>query len=160
MTASRVPFAAVLCLAAIASEAGSAERALTAFIETTLATAPPPLVYEELRKLAALKLAQEKPGQTLDATALVHEAYLRIVGDDPGKSWQGRPHFGGTIAYMSPEQATAFRPGMTPAAIDTRSDVWAQGDAGQRQERKRLGYQRLHRRWQGEQDPDSGQRYK
>lgn len=52
-----------------------------------------PLVYDELRKLAALKLAQEKPGQTLDATALVHEAYLRIVGDNPAKSWQGRPHF-------------------------------------------------------------------
>src|SRR5215475_8916700 len=40
-----------------------------------------PLVYDELRKLAAAKLAQEKPGQTLDATALVHEAYLRLVGD-------------------------------------------------------------------------------
>src|SRR5262245_15648262 len=40
-----------------------------------------PLVYDELRKLAAKKLAQEKPGQTLDATALVHEAYLRLVGD-------------------------------------------------------------------------------
>ena len=39
-----------------------------------------PLVYDELRKLAAQKLAQEKPGQTLDATALVHEAYLRLVG--------------------------------------------------------------------------------
>jgi RNA polymerase sigma factor (TIGR02999 family) len=52
-----------------------------------------PLVYDELRKLAARKLSQEKPGQTLDATALVHEAYLRIVGNDPDKSWQGRPHF-------------------------------------------------------------------
>ena len=40
-----------------------------------------PLVYADLRKLAAQKLAQEKPGQTLDATALVHEAYLRLVGD-------------------------------------------------------------------------------
>ena len=51
-----------------------------------------PLVYEELRKLARQKLAQEKPGQTLDATALVHEAYLRLVGkQDPG--WNGREHF-------------------------------------------------------------------
>ena len=51
-----------------------------------------PLVYEELRKLAARRLAQERPGQTLQATALVHEAYLRLVGDrDPG--WNGRGHF-------------------------------------------------------------------
>ena len=51
-----------------------------------------PLVYDELRKLASQKLAQEKPGQTLQATALVHEAYLRLVGpDDPG--WDGRGHF-------------------------------------------------------------------
>src|SRR2546421_2949658 len=49
-----------------------------------------PLVYEELRQLAAQRLAQEKPGQTLQATALVHEAYLRLVGADPTKSWDGR----------------------------------------------------------------------
>jgi RNA polymerase sigma factor (TIGR02999 family) len=49
-----------------------------------------PLVYEELRKLAAQKLAQEKPGQTLDATALVHEAYLRLVGD---RQFASRRHF-------------------------------------------------------------------
>ena len=42
-----------------------------------------PLVYDELRKLAAAKLAQEKPGQTLEATALVHEAYLRLIGNQP-----------------------------------------------------------------------------
>jgi RNA polymerase sigma factor (TIGR02999 family) len=52
-----------------------------------------PLVYEELRKLAARKLAQEKPGQTLQATALVHEAYLRLVGGDPDRPWDGRGHF-------------------------------------------------------------------
>jgi len=53
-----------------------------------------PLVYEELRKLAAQRLAQEKPGQTLQATALVHEAYLRLVGA-PGAvgGWSGRGHF-------------------------------------------------------------------
>ena len=52
-----------------------------------------PLVYEELRKLAAQKLAQEAPGQTLQATALVHEAYLRLVGPDAGNSWNSRGHF-------------------------------------------------------------------
>ncbi|HEV3022046.1 MAG TPA: sigma-70 family RNA polymerase sigma factor [Pirellulales bacterium] len=51
-----------------------------------------PLVYGELRKLAAQKLAQEKPGQTLDATALVHEAYLRLVGPTEAK-WDHRGHF-------------------------------------------------------------------
>src|SRR4029079_17533624 len=52
-----------------------------------------PLVYEELRKLAAQKLAHEKPGQTLQATALVHEAYLRLVGGEPDTHWNGRGHF-------------------------------------------------------------------
>jgi RNA polymerase sigma factor (TIGR02999 family) len=50
-----------------------------------------PLVYEELRKLAASRLAEEKPGQTLQATALVHEAYLRLVGNE--QPWNGRGHF-------------------------------------------------------------------
>jgi RNA polymerase sigma factor (TIGR02999 family) len=52
-----------------------------------------PLVYEELRKLAAQKLAQEKPGQTLEATALVHEAYLRLVDTEKGQHWDSRGHF-------------------------------------------------------------------
>jgi RNA polymerase sigma factor (TIGR02999 family) len=52
-----------------------------------------PLVYEELRRLAAQRLAQEKPGQTLQATALVHEAYLRLVGTGAGPHWDGRGHF-------------------------------------------------------------------
>jgi RNA polymerase sigma factor (TIGR02999 family) len=52
-----------------------------------------PLVYEELRKLAATKLAQEKPGQTLQATALVHEAYLRLVDVDKVQHWDSRGHF-------------------------------------------------------------------
>jgi len=51
-----------------------------------------PLVYEELRLLAAQKLSQEPPGQTLQATALVHEAYLRLVGDE-SQSWENRGHF-------------------------------------------------------------------
>jgi RNA polymerase sigma factor (TIGR02999 family) len=52
-----------------------------------------PLVYEELRKLASQRLAQEKPGQTLQATALVHEAYLRLVDTDGEPHWNGRGHF-------------------------------------------------------------------
>src|SRR6516162_4630893 len=52
-----------------------------------------PLVYKELRQLAALKLAREKPGQTLEATALVHEAYLRLVDVDRAQHWNSRRHF-------------------------------------------------------------------
>jgi RNA polymerase sigma factor (TIGR02999 family) len=52
-----------------------------------------PLVYDELRKLAAHRLAQEKPGQTLQATALVNEAYLRLVGPGEDREWDGRGHF-------------------------------------------------------------------
>jgi RNA polymerase sigma factor (TIGR02999 family) len=52
-----------------------------------------PLVYAELRKLAAQRLAQEKPGQTLQATALVHEAYLRLADADKVQQWHGRGHF-------------------------------------------------------------------
>src|SRR2546421_2767471 len=52
-----------------------------------------PLVYDELRKLAATRMAAERPGHTLDATALVHEAYLRLVGAEPGQPWSGRRHF-------------------------------------------------------------------
>ena len=52
-----------------------------------------PLVYDELRKLAVQKLAHERPGQTLQATALVHEAYLRLVDVDKPQNWNGRKHF-------------------------------------------------------------------
>ena len=52
-----------------------------------------PLVYDELRRLAADKLAEERPGQTLQATALVHEAYLRLVGADQSQHWDSRGHF-------------------------------------------------------------------
>ena len=57
-----------------------------------------PLVYKELRKLAAQKLAQEKPGQTLQATALVHEAYVRLVGESEVTAWRNRGHFFGAAA--------------------------------------------------------------
>ena len=56
-----------------------------------------PLVYGELRRLAAWHLANERPGQTLQATALVHEAYLRLVGEEDAR-WQGRRHFFGAAA--------------------------------------------------------------
>ena len=52
-----------------------------------------PLIYEELRKLAAAKMAQEKPGQTLQATALVHEAYIRLVDQTAPQQWDSRRHF-------------------------------------------------------------------
>jgi RNA polymerase sigma factor (TIGR02999 family) len=57
-----------------------------------------PLVYDELRKLAAARIAAEKPGQTLQATALVHEAYLRLVGGGAARPWNGRGHFFGAAA--------------------------------------------------------------
>ena len=61
--------------------------------EPSAAEALLPLVYEELRKLAAQKMAQEKPGQTVQATALVHEAYLRLVDVEKRQCWDGRGHF-------------------------------------------------------------------
>jgi RNA polymerase sigma factor (TIGR02999 family) len=57
-----------------------------------------PLVYQELRKLAADKLRREQPGQTLQATALVHEAWIRLVGSDVEMHWNGRGHFFGAAA--------------------------------------------------------------
>jgi RNA polymerase sigma factor (TIGR02999 family) len=66
-----------------ASEAGDAEAAAQLL----------PLVYDELRRLAAQRMAQEKPGQTLEPTALVHEAYLRLVGAGQDQHWDHRGHF-------------------------------------------------------------------
>jgi RNA polymerase sigma factor (TIGR02999 family) len=57
-----------------------------------------PLVYRELRNLAVSRLAREKPGQTLDATGLVHEAYIRLIGNQPDRAWDGRAHFFGAAA--------------------------------------------------------------
>jgi RNA polymerase sigma factor (TIGR02999 family) len=73
---------------------GDATRLLTAIVQgdPQAAEALLPLVYDELRRLAAWRLAQERPGQTLQATALVHEAYLRLVGQADSR-WDGRRHF-------------------------------------------------------------------
>lgn len=57
-----------------------------------------PLVYEELRKLAAQRMAREKPGHTIEATALVHEAYLRLLGGGAEQPWNSRAHFFGAAA--------------------------------------------------------------
>ena len=84
-----------------------------------------PLVYEELRQLAAQKLAQEKPGQTLQATALVHEAYLRLVDADKAQNWDSRGHFFAAAAE-------AMRRILIDAARRKRSQ--RRGGAGQRQE--------------------------
>ena len=58
-----------------------------------------PLVYDELRKLAAKKMAQEAPGQTLQATAWVHEAYIRLVDTEKAQHWNSRGHFFGAAAF-------------------------------------------------------------
>jgi RNA polymerase sigma factor (TIGR02999 family) len=83
-----------------------------------------PLVYDELRRLAAQRLASEKPGHTLQATALVHEAYLRLVGEqDPG--WSGRNHFLAAAAEAmrrvlveNARRKRAQRRGGDPARVD------------------------------------------
>jgi RNA polymerase sigma factor (TIGR02999 family) len=102
-----------------------------------------PLVYNELRRLAAKQLARESPGQTLQATALVHEAYLRLVGDDPDRMWNGRPHFLATAAQAmrilvgaARRKARKKRGGelhrielADPPAPDTDDDLLALNDA-------------------------------
>ena len=84
-----------------------------------------PLVYEKLRKLAAQKLAKEKPGQTLQATALVHEAYLRLVGDGKERHWDHHRHFFAAAA-------TAMRRILIERVRRKRRAI--HGDARQRQE--------------------------
>ena len=74
-----------------------------------------PLVYDELRKLAAVKLAQEKPGQTLQATALVHEAYVRLVDGETQRSYRDRKHFFASAA-------TAMRHILVDSARAKRAD--------------------------------------
>jgi RNA polymerase sigma factor (TIGR02999 family) len=104
------------------------------------------LVYDDLRRLAAHRLAHEAPGQTLEPTALVHEAYLRLVGDTPDRHWDGRGHFfaaaaeamrrilvenarrkaslkrGGDVAHLPLEEAELLAP-------EPREDVLALDEA-------------------------------
>lgn len=61
-----------------------------------------PLVYDELRQLAARKLTHEKPGQTFEATALVHEAYVRLVDGEQAQKWDSRGHFFAAAAEVAP----------------------------------------------------------
>ncbi len=96
-----------------------------------------PMVYEELRKLAAEKLALEKPGQTLQATALVHEAYLRLVNDEQARQWNSRGHFFAAAAEAmsrilvensrrkKSEKHGGKRLTMPPAATSTREVITA-----------------------------------
>jgi RNA polymerase sigma factor (TIGR02999 family) len=112
-----------------------------------------PLVYEELRKLAAAKLAQEAPGQTLDATALVHEAYLRLVGNNAAPSFDHRGHFFAAAAEarrrilidQARRKASLKRgggrclpleSGLDPAAETRPTDLLALDEALQRFERR------------------------
>jgi RNA polymerase sigma factor (TIGR02999 family) len=81
-----------------------------------------PLVYDELRRLAARKMAHEKPGQTLQATALVHEAYLRLVGNENGQSYRNRGHFFAAAA-------TAMR----HILVDSARAKWTEKRGGDRQ---------------------------
>ncbi len=86
------------------SDPGTARGAVTRVLEAVLRDEPRaadqllPLVYDELRRLAAARLAREAPGQTLQPTALVHEAYLRLIGPGPAHSWDGKAHFYGAAA--------------------------------------------------------------
>jgi RNA polymerase sigma factor (TIGR02999 family) len=94
-----------------------------------------PLVYAELRQLAAQRLAQERPGQTLNATALVHEAYVRLVDVEQAPHWQNRGHFFGAAAEamrrilveQARRKAARRRAGMVQR-VDLDSLVPADGD--------------------------------
>ena len=90
-----------------------------------------PLVYEELRKLAATELAQESPGQTLQATALVHDAYIRLVDVEKVQHWNSRGHFFAAAAEamrrilvdIARRKASAKRGGAGPSQSSTRCEI-------------------------------------
>ena len=94
-----------------------------------------PLVYEELRKLAAAKLASEKPGQTLQATALVHDAYIRLVDVEHAQEWDSRGHFFSAAAESmrrilveSARKKSRVKHGVEHRRVDLDSDLLV-GDA-------------------------------
>jgi hypothetical protein len=82
-----------------------------------------PLVYTELRRLAAQKLAGEKPGQTLDPTGLVHEAYVRLIGDNPEQPWNGRGHFFAAAAEAYPAGNSSHAHAKTRGFCVIRSSI-------------------------------------
>ena len=84
-----------------------------------------PLVYEELRKLAAAKMAQEKPDQTLQATALVHEAYIRLVDVEKAQHWDSRGHF---FAAAAEAMRRILLNHARDKATAKRGGDWAAGD--------------------------------
>jgi RNA polymerase sigma factor (TIGR02999 family) len=91
-----------------------------------------PLIYDELRRLAAQRLSQEKPGQTFDATALVHEAYVRLVDVKEPQSWEGRGHFFAAAAeamrrILVEDAAVSTPPSMAAGATGCR---WRRGNRG------------------------------
>jgi RNA polymerase sigma factor (TIGR02999 family) len=83
-----------------------------------------PLVYDELRKLAAQRLAGEKPGQTLQATALVHEAYLRLVDTGKAQHWNSRGHFFAAAAEAMRRIQHGGGATSTPTTLPNRSRIW------------------------------------
>ena len=83
-----------------------------------------PLVYDELRKLAAQKMAQEAPGQTLQPTGLVHEAYLRLVDVETAQRWESRGHFFAAAAEAMRRMATAAAAKKCPRLFHCGA-VWA-----------------------------------
>jgi RNA polymerase sigma factor (TIGR02999 family) len=95
-----------------------------------------PLVYAELRRLAAARMAAEAPGQTLQATALVHEAYLRLVGGEQPRDWNGRGHFfaaaAGAMQHVLVDRArrrAALKRGGGAARVDVPEDAIAAPDS-------------------------------
>jgi RNA polymerase sigma factor (TIGR02999 family) len=96
-----------------------------------------PLVYEELRQLARHKLAHELPGQTLQATALVHEAYLRLVGHQESSNWDSRAHFFGAAAEAmrrilvdQARRKTSLKRGGDAKRVDLDADIVLQKHSG------------------------------
>ena len=89
-----------------------------------------PLVYAELRRLAARKLSSERPGQTVDATALVHEAYLRLVDVDQAQHWDSRGHFFAAAAEAAQQAlrlASRHEPPQFAAQLRARLELFQAG---------------------------------
>ena len=118
-----------------------------------------PLVYDELRKLAAAKMAQEKPGQTLQATALVHEAYIRLVDVEKAQHWNSRGHFFAAAAEamrrILVEQARR-KAGPKAVARHQRVELVARGSEIREASTGRAGIERGARQTGGERSACGG----